>query len=398
MNGPRDNLKLIRLLADPGWAYGREIILSAAMYGHQHRHWALYVERDFDPARPLRGEVDGAIAQTTSSTLARRLAALDLPVVNISGRVANVPLPSVLPDDHAAGRLAAEHLLERGFTHFGYAAIPGHAYSDRRLAGFAAAAGEAGFDVATYGLSPDEHVDKKGGRGKKGKTDSGEKASEERRREYWLAEQPKPLGLMACNDNRARQFVNACQRIGLRVPEDVALVGVDNDPLQCQTAGLPLSSVDLNCAKIGYEAARLLDSLFAGEAPPQEPLLIAPAGVVSRRSSDVMAIEDLDVLKAMQFIRDHATKPIGVEHVLAQVPLSRRALELRFRQAIGRGVHAQIRRMRIRHAQRLLIESDLAVGRIAELCGFTEPYYFSIAFRRETGMTPRAYRQQQRCG
>jgi LacI family transcriptional regulator len=210
----------------------------------------------------------------------------------------------------------------------------------------------------------------------------------------WIQSLPKPLGLMACNDFRGIQALDACRRAGIAVPEEVAVIGVDNEELVCTLAYPPLSSVVPDARRIGYEAAALLDRLMRGEPEPATPLSIPPAEVVTRLSTDVNAITDPEVAAAMRFIREHACEGIGVHDILCQVPVSRSVLQRRFRRLLGRSIHAVIAGVRLRHAKQLLVETDLPLAAIAKRTGFSHVEYLCAAFRQSVGSPPGAYRRE----
>jgi LacI family transcriptional regulator len=212
--------------------------------------------------------------------------------------------------------------------------------------------------------------------------------------EDWLVGLPKPVGLLAWDSGRGRLVTEACASAGIRVPEEVGVLSGYNDDLMCEIATPPLSCVDHAPERIGYEAAALLARLMAGEAAPERPILIPPAGVVARRSTDAMAIEDRAVADALRFIRASAHEPIGVHDLLEVVPCSRRLLEQRFLRALGRSPAAEIRRAHIEHAMDLLAKSDLPVVEVAAASGFNHVEVMNRVFRREVGMTPGAYRRQ----
>ena len=214
----------------------------------------------------------------------------------------------------------------------------------------------------------------------------------------WLVALPKPVGVMACNDDRGREVLEACRVAGLRVPEEVAVVGVDNDELLCELADPPLSSVVLNAEAGGYRAAALLDQMMRGRNRKPQRLLVEPMHVVARRSTDIVALDDPEVAAAVHFIQDHATEPIGVSDIVEEVMISRRALELRFQRAIGRTPHAEIRRVRLERATRLLVETDLPITRVAEVSGFGQASYLSQVFSQAFGSTPARYRRRMRGG
>lgn len=210
----------------------------------------------------------------------------------------------------------------------------------------------------------------------------------------WLARLPKPLGLMACSDRHAQNVLDACRRAGIAVPDEVAVIGSDNDEAICRLTDPSLSSVADNPGKIGYEAAGLLDQLMAGHTAPPRPLLIPPRGIATRRSTDMIVIEDKLVTRALRFIREHACEPIDVNTVVRTIPLSRSALYRRFRKAVGQSPHEQILRVRLDRVKQLLTQTSLSVARVAALAGFQHPEYMAAAFKRETGMTPGGYRAQ----
>ena len=198
---------------------------------------------------------------------------------------------------------------------------------------------------------------------------------------------------MACNDLRGQQLLNACRAVGVAVPDDVAVVGVDNDELICDLSDPPLSSVEPDTEKIGYEAASLLARLMNGETLCQRAYFIAPKGVVPRQSSDVLASDDDLVSQAVRFIRSNACRGINVDDVLKQVPLTRVTLKRRFEKLLGRSPKAEIVRVQLERVKHLLAETDLPQAQIADQCGFSHPEYLSVVFKQKTGQTPSAFRQ-----
>ena len=212
----------------------------------------------------------------------------------------------------------------------------------------------------------------------------------------WLADLPKPVGLMACNDDRGREVLAACRQAKLRVPEEVAVVGVDNDELLCELSDPPLSSVALGAERAGFEAAALLDQLMAGRSKEPQRLVASALGVVARRSTDLSLHEDPEVAAAVKYIRDNAGRPIRVYDVVAGLGDARRTLEIRFQQALGRSIHAEIQRVRLERARRLLLETDLPLSKIAQASGFSSPSYLAAVFHRHLGVTPVKYRANNR--
>ena len=329
---------------------------------------------------------DGILAEVIDAATAARFRGMRLPVVNVASRLLPGLLPSVTVDNDAIGRAAAQHLHERGHHRFAFVGIPDHRYSDERGQAFADELDRLGHRVSTSFGWPDHDAG----------TAPLTPEQDFRQLHDWLASLPRPIGIMACNDIRARHVVQLAMQLGLRVPEDVSVVGADNDELQCELADVPLSSVDVGLERVGYEAAALLDRLMRGEPEPAGPMRIPPAGVVTRRSSDVLAIDDPDVATAVAFIREHADRNIEVEDVLDVVHVSRRTLERRFAAVLGRSPREEIRRVHLDRARSLLSETDLPMPQVAQRAGFANAERLSAIFRRCVGQTPTAYRRQFR--
>jgi LacI family transcriptional regulator len=327
----------------------------------------------------------GLIALVATSALTKALQALRRPLVNVGGVLADLPFPRVGVDHRQVGELAARHLRERGFRHFGFVGHPHHFYSTEREAGFRQGLASTSHSLACYHERPARSYRH---RGRLLVLNEG--------LQRWLRGLSKPVGVFACHDVWALQVVEACRLTRLRVPDDVAVIGVDNDDLLCELGRPSLSSVVVPAERIGYEAAALLERLFERKRPPRKPLLIPPTGTVTRQSSDVLAGGDPDVTAAVRFIRDHGHQPISVDDVLRAVPVSRRSLERRFRALLERGLGEEIRRVNLERAKDLLATTALSIAEVAEQAGFASVHYLSRKFRKETGLTPTAYRRQVR--
>lgn len=405
------------LLMIPFSGYDRGLLDGIARYCQLHGPWVFYLSGDY-PEVPLpvaenlsgnltgreylsgimrssplpdlrRWGATGVIGRIQTAAIARRIRSAGVPLVGIDfsaeQQTARSPLSNaaeIRADSHRAGRLAAEHFLERGFRHFAFCGYAGRIWSQLRQEGFCQRLREAGAACDVYeppqrrrGLSWDR---------------------EERVVTAWLKSLPKPAGVMTCNDIRGRQVLDASLAAGLEVPDEVAVVGVDDDPLICNLSNPPLSSVALNLESAGYQAAELLDGLMTGARPSPCRILAEARWVVARRSTDVVAIEDRHVSAALRFIRDHAQAPIAVADVVAQAGISRRGLEIRFQQAVGRSIRQEIQRVRLDKTKRLLGETNLPAQRIAELAGFSSLAYLSNVFRREMAMTLAQYRRRTR--
>jgi len=377
----------VALIVETSVVYGREILEGVTEYVRSHRPWSVFVEQRELGALPprwlTRRSWDGILSRPTTPALARAFGQTGAPVVDLNDLYADLGLPRIRSDNPAIGRLAAAHLLERGFRAFGYCGFAGEAWAAERRDGFAAAVGAAGPAPAVY-ESP-----WRGRRVPAWDVDADRIAA-------WLRRLPRPLGVMACNDLRGQHVLEACRRTGLAVPEQVAVVGVDNEELLCRLCDPPLSTVVPNARRIGYAAAGLLADLMAGGRPGAADTRVPPVGVVTRQSTDTLAIDDPDVAAAVRFIREHACEGIRVADVLRHVPVARSLLERRFRRAVGRSPHAEIRQAQVRRATELLADTDLPLRRVAELTGFPHAEYLSYLFKRTTGQSPREYRRANR--
>ena len=339
--------------------------------------------------RLRRWGATGVIGRILNAQTARKILACGLPAIGIDlprskavRKGALAKISEIRTDSHQAGCLAAEHFLDRGFRHFAFCGYAGRDWSNRRQEGYCRRLQEAGYACEVYRsvhlkrlLSWEE---------------------EQPRVVAWLKTLPTPAGVMACNDDRGRQVLEASLLAGLAVPDDVAVLGADDDHLICNLSNPPLSSVVFNLEQAGYRAAELLEGLMAGKIRGPQEIVVEPLRVVARRSTDVIAVEDPHVARSLRFIRDQVRQPIGVGDVVAVAGISRRGLEIRFRRALGRSIRSEIQRVRLASARQLLCETNLPAQRIAELAGFSSLPYLSNVFHREVGLTLAEYRRRSR--
>jgi len=328
---------------------------------------------------------DGIIARVDSPATAAALRRTGLPVVDVSAERDASEFPRVSVDNAAVARLAARHLVGKGLRHFAFCGDARFLWAKQRGVEFRRAVTAAGGTCATWG----------GERGAGGRAGSD---AEIRAIADWLAAQPRPLGVLACYDGRAQQVLEACQLRGWAVPDEIAVLGVDNDEVLCDLCTPPLSSVQPNARRTGYEAAAMLARMMRGERLDSRTTVVEPVTVAERPSTDAVAVADARVAAAVRFIREHVGDGIDVSDVLRAVPMSRTLLERKFQAALGHSPHRQIVQQRIERAKHLLVESELAIAVVAELAGFGDAGYLSVAFRRETGESPYGYRARSIVG
>lgn len=372
------------MLIETSNAYARGLLQGVVHYIREHQPWSFHVMeqgRGDDPPPWLAGwKGDGIIARIETPRIARAIVRAGLPTVDLSAARLVPSAPWVETDDDKIAAFAAEHLLERGFKHFAFCGDARFNWSRWRQERFAAHVERVGHRCHVYRPLPV----------------SADLAAQVASIGRWLRDLPKPIGIMACYDIRGQQVLDACRNEHLAVPSDVAVVGVDNDELLCELASPPLSSVIPNTHRTGYEAAALLDRMMRGKKVAPTAHLIAPLGLAPRQSTDVLAIDDRQIARAVQFIREHACTAINVGDVLRAVPLSRRVLEQRFQRLLGRTPREEILHVRLNRVKELLTETKLSLDEIAERVGFEHVEYLSVVFKRETGLTPSKYRADAR--
>lgn len=317
------------------------------------------------------------IARIENRAIAQAIELLAIPVMDVSAARLIPALPWVETDDPAIARLAADHLLERGFRSFGFCGDDRFNWSKGRCEHFVRLVRAAGHSCSVYQPLRRQAADSQ---------------LQVENIAQWVAGLPKPLGVMACYDFRGQQVLDACRRRGIVVPDEVAVLGVDNDDLLCDLTEPPMSSIILNPYRTGYEAAAMLERMMAGERVGVDKHAIEPLGIAVRQSTDVLAIEDPDMAAVVRYIREHACEGIDVRDVLNANPQSRRVLESRFRKLLGRSPHEEILRVRLNRVKQLLAESALPLKQIAPLAGFVHPEYLSVVFRQKVGMPPGEYR------
>jgi LacI family transcriptional regulator len=375
----------VLLFVETSREFGRGLLHGIARYSRLHGPWRVYrwpgaLDSSLPEWKHLK--IDGAIVRDVR--VVEGLAQSGIPVVFAQhNKESYAPFPAIITESEAIGRMAAEHFLDRGFQHFAYCGMGDFTWSQGRARYFAQRLAQAGFEADVYHppavTGNRTHVNER---------------NEQGLIADWLQSLPKPVALMCCNDDRALQVVEACKQVGYEVPNQVAVLGVDNDVLVCDLADPPISSIALNTECAGYEAARLLARLMEGEPMTGQVIPVRPTHIVTRMSTDVLTVSDPDVASALQFIRRNPNRLIQVNDVVEATNVSRRVLEKRFKAILRRSVHQEIRRVRVNNIVQLLIGTDMNITEIAAHAGFDGVEHIARYFRKETGMSLRDYRKR----
>jgi LacI family transcriptional regulator len=354
-------------------------VVSGALKYAREKGWACEIDPFIGFPGAASGGFDGVIGRVTRE-LAAWAARTRTPAVNVWSNSPSRKLPLVAVDYAAAGRLAAEHLGDRGLRKFGFIGRENDAAARLHLEGFRRALSSRGFGVDVL-LVPGEPQNVEGWI----------RLQKPLRR--WVSSWRSPIGVLASVDILARHLCNACQHASVRIPDDVAILGSGNTALLCDLLEPTISSLEHGYERVGRRAAELLDALMAGQKAPVKPLLLPPSGVVSRRSSDMFAVDDPSVVAALRAIWAGSSRPLKVSSILQGIPTSRRTLERRFRETLGRTIHDEIRRAHVEQAKRLLVETRESLKVVAARAGFSDPQQFSRVFRSSEGLTPQRYRR-----
>jgi len=364
-----------------------EVVGGIQRYAREHAGWECVVEPYIRNLQKCRGKTgyDGIVGRA-SADLARQAAKAGVPLVNVWAGSPVTSLPCVTVDWEACGRMAAEHLLLRGFRQFAFQGIIRH-----RGTPLAAAAFKASLRAAKCGstnMLTSTHFD-----------ENAESWSRYMARlERWIRGCKTPLGVFSLHDYFCRHMADACLHLGLHVPEDVALIGLGNEMVACTLSEPSLSSIDVGWDRVGYEAAALLDRLMAGKPPPETPIFISPKELVVRRSTDVSVVDNPLVAAALRYIAEHSHEYLQVADVAKHVHTTVRSLSRHFLAAMGRTMTDEIARLRLERAKRLLVESNQPIKQLAMDCGFSDATYFGRVFLQAEGVTPSEFRRQRLSG
>ena len=337
--------------------------------------------RALELVKPLK--CHGYIAHIFHPPLGLALRSLRRPVINVSGVLPALPFPRVIADHAEVGRQAGFHLVSAGLRQLAFVGYRSHEFSVERERGLREIADQFGLTVASF-YERDRRLEDPTGVWRWNEPLLS-----------WLRDLPKPVGILASHDTQGAQVAEYCHQLQLVVPDQVAIVGVDDDDLLCDLARPSLSSVRLPAERIGFEAARILDAwLQTGKAPEVQTLILPPGGVAVRQSSNLQAVPDKYVAAAVRFIAEQSHRPLKVDDILREIPIARRALERRFRKWLQRSLLQEIRRAHVERAKHLLATTDLSMSEIAYRSGLTDSRQLSICFRQVAGTTPSQFRRQ----
>jgi LacI family transcriptional regulator len=363
-------LKRIAVVLEGRVDYEREVLRGIRDHATPHGDWLLHLEppgrhlprflRDWQPHGILFQ------AEHLSPDSLRAVVEQRCPAVHLSDSHRELKVPCVGLDNEAVGRMAAEHLSRFGWSSFAFVGVRGRPYSKRRCTAFSA------FVTGSVATTELPSTTLKG----------------------WLAKLPRPCALFAANDQCSLQVITLCRELGLRVPEEIAVLGVGDDSLICEFARPQMSSIAVPSRQVGVAAAQRLEECLGGGRRRRSTLL-APGGVISRQSTDLARTEDDHVSRALRFIRENFARRINVADVLREVGVSRRLLERRFRQALGVSPLHELQQARLERARHLLLTTDAPLSRIAAQCGYTNATQLVTAVKRATGRTPGQIRQQR---
>ncbi len=377
----------VALLITPDSAYTRGLLHGIKTFAREHSRWSIchgeFSREEASVGGVAKWQGDGIIARIENKAVARCVMSSGLPVVDTSAARWWPSCPAVHSDDEEVGRLAAQHLLERGFQNFAFCGDPRRPWSRSRQEFFCRSIAAAGHRCEVYRAS-----------GQLAPRSLWRLKTSDLAR--WVRKLAKPVAVMAAWDGYGQQVLEACQQAGLAVPDAVAVLGVDNDDRVCEMSEPPLSSVILDPRRTGYQAAELLDRMMAGQRVAPEMHRVKPLGIATRQSTDIQAVEDPEIVEAVRYIRRRACEGIRVADVLEHLQISRRILERRFKDLLDRSPHEELVRVRIARVKQFLAETDLVLPAIAQRAGFQHPEYMSVLFRKQTGQTPGQYRRQFR--
>lgn len=376
---PSESIR-VGVQVSPEYGPGRRTLEGIMRYNDERGQWSFVWDRTFHADFHRRHPLDAMIAEVRSPDRIGEMRRLKMPVVAVTGVAALGKLPLVSTDHELMGTIAAEHFLELGLEHVAGLVNPSN--PSELVAGESFQRAARDLDFASCGYLQVDLLRLAG-------------AKRTQVLQKWLQELPRPVGVFAAFDVQAIEVTSTCLRSGIRVPEDVTVLGAGNDELLCRLSDPPLSSIETEPFELGYQAAELLDRILQGKSSGLEVVRVAPSGVERRQSTDILAVRDSEVARALLVIRDHACDGLTAAEAARRVNVSRSRLEFLFKRVIGRSVHQEIVRIRLHTARCLLRDTTLSMPEITVRCGVSYPSQLSHLFRKHFGVSPSHYRQRK---
>lgn len=377
----------VLLLVEVSRIFGRRVIEGVSQYAREHGPWSIFFEDwglDVVSTAPfMEWRFDGVISRAMNAKVAKFIRAAQLPRVELLGMSPKDPV-DVKMDIGLAAKMAVEHFLNHGYRHFAFCTVAFNWWTVEHDKRFREAVEEKGYQSHTYSTCATN------------KSVFFWNRFHEKEVAKWLRRLPRPIGIYAGADNIAVHLLDLCGRMKISVPDEIAILGIGNDPLLCESTRPTLSSLDIDAHRIGYEAAKLLHKRMAGRTGPSTTILVPPSHIVTRQSTDHLAVEDPDIQQAMLWIQASACTGLTVEYLAQKIGMSQKVLERRFRYYFGTTPKKELIQVRIDKAKMLLAQTEETIDSIVRKCGFNSRAYFMQAFCRNVGMTPGAYRQEQR--
>ena len=377
--------KKVAVLVESSTAYGRGILLGLTRYQREHRAWSISYQTP-DKQQDLKAWIsqwrgDGILARVPNESIAEELLALRCPLIDLAGGTQSLGFPEFGVDNREVAQTAYHYLSECGLDTFAFVGqdLGKYHYDDQRRDAFVEVVERHSHRCLEFqspfrtGIDPSESL--------------------RRNLADWLRALPKPIGIFCCHDHVGHQVLEACHRAELRVPDEICVLGVGDDQYLCGLSLPHLSSIEINTERIGYEAAKLLQSMMQGDRSFDSPVTFAPAEVVVRESTDIFACENPQIAEAIRFVRKNACTGLTVDQIQEHVGISRATLFRGFKRVVGRSIKQEILRLQIEQAKIMLMHTTKPIYEIAEQTGFSESKYFATVFHKLAGTTPRQFRQ-----
>lgn len=372
----------IAILVSTSRGWGRRLVKGILAYANEVGPWQVWVKPDAPDSfneLPHGWQGDGVIARVVSPNLATQLMASQLPVVNVADDpIAGFSAPQVQTDDNISTRMAVDHFIDRGFRNIAYIGSLDRPNAAKFAKKFERTLAELGLNCSVFPHQPSD-------------------SDPETTLTQWLLSLPKPIGILTGGNNYGIDVINSCMEAGIPVPHDVAVLSGGYDELLNHSCYPALSGIITPTEQIGYKSAELLHQMMLGKSVQQTPIYLPPPGITEHLSTNTLAVNDPKLIQVVEYLRQHAFESIAMDDLAKSIPMARRSLERRFKQAFNRSPLDEIRRLRVDRARKLLIETDMPMQLIAEACGYATYNYLTHVFKQNTGINPSQYRNQFRC-